>query len=68
MKWSQDLGIAVALTVVVWSAFYFTFPSEPFSAMETIFVLVVLFGLTKFGHWAWNRWGAALMPGKTDPK
>ena len=68
MKWSLDLGIAVGLTVVVWSVFYFTFPSEPFSAMETVFVLVVLFGLTKLGHWAWNRWGATLRPGKADPK
>lgn len=60
MKWSLDLGIAVALTVLVWAAFYFTFPSEPFSAMETVFVLVVLYGVVKLTRWAWQRWGAML--------
>ena len=60
MKWSLDLGIAVALTVLVWAAFYATFPSEPFSAMETVFVLVVLYGAVKLTRWAWQRWGATL--------
>lgn len=68
MKWSLDLAIAVALTVVVWAGFYFTFPNEPFSATETVFILVVLYGLTKLGHLAWNRWGAARPPGKSAPK
>lgn len=60
MKWSLDLGIAVALTVIVWTAFYFTFPSEPFAALETAFLLAVLFGLVKLARWVWRRWGAAL--------
>lgn len=47
MKWSLDLGISVALTVIVWSAFYFTFPNEPLGAAETVFVLAVFFGLVK---------------------
>jgi hypothetical protein len=68
VKWSLDLAIAVALTVVVWAGFYFAFPNEPFSAMETVFILVVLYVLTKLGHWAWNRWGAALLSGKSAPK
>ena len=61
MKWSLDLGIAVALTVLVWVAFHATFPSEPLSAMETAFVLAVLYGAVKLARWAWRRWGADLL-------
>lgn len=68
MKWSLDLAIAVALTVLVWAGFYFTFPNEPLSAMETTFILALLYGLTKLGHWAWNRWGVALMSRNSTPK
>jgi hypothetical protein len=60
VKWSLDLAIAVALTVVVWTVLYQTFPSEPLSAMETVFVLAVLYGLTKLGRLAWKRWGPAV--------
>jgi hypothetical protein len=67
VKWSLDLGIAVGLTVLVWTGFYVTFPSDPFSAMETVFVLVVLFGLTKLVHWAWKRWGPSARSGKAGP-
>lgn len=55
MKWSLSLAIAVILTVMVWTAFYLTFPSEPLSAMETVFVLAVFYGLTWLGRWAWRR-------------
>ncbi len=47
MKWSLDLGVSVALTVIVWSGFYFTFPNEPLGAAETVFVLVVFYALVK---------------------
>ena len=56
MKWSLDLVIAVALTVLVWASFYFTFPSEPLSAMETVFVLAVIVGVTKLVRLGWQRW------------
>jgi len=61
VKWSLDLGIAVGLTVLVWTGFYLTFPSEPLTALETVFVLTVLFGITKLARWAWIRWGPALL-------
>lgn len=63
MKWSVDLAVAVALTVLVWAGFYVTFPSRPLSATETVFVLVVLYVLTKLGHLAWQRWGPAAKAG-----
>jgi hypothetical protein len=28
--------------------------------METVFVLVVLYGVVKLTRWAWQRWGAML--------
>ncbi len=59
VKWSVDLGIAVALTVLVWTGFYLTFPSEALTLTETVFVLVVLYGLTKLVRLAWKRWGPA---------
>jgi hypothetical protein len=67
MKWSLDLGIAVGLTVLVWTAFYLAFPSEPFSAAETAFVLAVLYGLVKLCRWAWTRWGVKPKAG-VEPK
>ena len=63
MKWSLDLTIAVVLTVLIWTGFYFAFPSEPFSALETVFVLAVIYGLVKLAHLAWNRWGPAAKAG-----
>ncbi len=65
VKWSVDLGIAVALTVLVWTGFYLTFPSEALTLTETVFVLAVFFGLTKLVRLAWKRWGSSL---KADPK
>ena len=52
MKWSLDLGIAAALTVLVWAAFYFTFPDAPLGVAETVFVLAVFYGLIKLVHLA----------------
>jgi hypothetical protein len=56
MTWSLELGIAVALTVVVWSAFTLVFPSDPLGAGETVFVLAVFYGMVKLLRWAWGRW------------
>ena len=58
MKWSLDLAVAAGLAVAVWSGFYVLFPSDPLTAGETLFVVVVLYGLTKAAFWAWRRWGA----------
>ena len=59
MKWSLDLGISVALTVVVWSAFYFIFPSEPLGGAETVFVLAVFYGLLKLVRLAKKHLGSS---------
>ncbi len=63
MKWSLDLGIAVVLTVLIWTGFYFIFPSEPLTAIETVFVLAVTYGLVKLLRLAWKRWGSAIKAG-----
>ena len=63
MKWSLDLGIALALTVLMWTGFYLTFPSEPLSVAETIVVLTVIYGLVKLLRLAWKRWGPAMKAG-----
>ena len=55
MKWSLDIGIAAGLTVLVWFAFYLTFPSDPLGAAETAFVLAVFYALVKLCRWAWAR-------------
>ena len=58
MKWSLDLGIAVALTVIVWSALYFTFPNEPLGLAETVFILAVFYGLVKLAQLAKKHLGS----------
>lgn len=63
MKWSLDIVIAVVLTVLVWTGLYLTFPSEPLTAMETVFVLAVLYGLAKLARLTWKRWGPSLKAG-----
>ena len=63
MKWSLDIVIAVVLTVLIWTGFYFTFPSEPLKAAETVFILAVIYGLVKILRLAWKRWGPALKAG-----
>lgn len=60
MRWSVDLGIAVVLTVLVWTGLHQTFPSEPLTATETVFVLAVLYGVTRLLRLAWKRWGPAV--------
>lgn len=55
MKWSLDLAIAVALTVIVWSALYFAFPNDPLELAETVFVLAVFYGLVKLVQMAKKR-------------
>lgn len=57
MKWSLDLAVAVGLTVAVWFGFYLAFPSEPFGAGETAFVLAVCYALVKAARWLWSRRG-----------
>ena len=64
MKWSLDIVIAVVLTVLVWTGFYAAFPSEPLSAMETVFVLAVIYGLVKLSRLIWKRWGPILKSGQ----
>lgn len=59
MKWSLDLGIAVALTVIVWAALYFTFPNEPLGLTETVFILAVFYGLLKLFQMAKKHFGSS---------
>ena len=63
MKWSLDIAIAVVLTVLIWTGFYVTFPSEPLGATETVFVLAVIYGLVKLARLIWKRLGPALKAG-----
>lgn len=59
VKWSLDLGIAVALTVLVWAALYFTFPDAPLGVAETVFILAVFYGLIKLIHLARKHLGSS---------